>query len=77
MGYSCVQKGYKCYCPTLRHYFVSNDVAFFEATSFSLPSTVTSLGEVDDLLIYYVSLLVPTPAPILVKPPITHVYSRR
>ena len=42
VGYSHVQKGYRCYCPTLRHYFVSTDVAFFETTPFSLPSTVTS-----------------------------------
>ena len=36
VGYSRVQKGYKCYCLTLRRYFVSTDVAFFETTSFSL-----------------------------------------
>ena len=42
--YSRVQKGYRCYCPTLRRYFMSIDVAFFETTSFPLPSTVTSLG---------------------------------
>ena len=42
VGYSCVQKGYRCYCPTLRRYFVYKDVAFFETTLFSLPSTVTS-----------------------------------
>ena len=29
VGYSHVQKGYRCYCPTLRHYFVSTDVFFF------------------------------------------------
>ena len=27
--YSRVKKGYKCYCPTLRHYFMSIDVTFF------------------------------------------------
>ena len=52
-------------------------VTFFETTPFSLPSTVTSLGEDDGLLVYYVSLRVPTPSLILVKPPITQVYSRR
>ena len=41
VGYSHVQKGYTCYCPTLRRYFVSIDVAFFETTPFSLPSIVT------------------------------------
>ena len=28
VGYSRVQKGYKCYCPTLQRYFVSTDVTF-------------------------------------------------
>ena len=42
VGYSRVQKGYRCYCPTLRCSFVSTDVAFFEITLFSLSSTVTS-----------------------------------
>ena len=65
---------------------MSIDVAFFETTPFSLSSTVTSQAEDDDLLVYTVSLPVPTlaPAPILtaltlvpIKPPITQVYSRR
>ena len=76
VGYSHVKKGYRCYWPTLRRYFVYTGVAFFETTLFSLLSTIMSPGEVDDLLAYYVSLPVPTPAPILVKPPITQVYSR-
>ena len=76
VGYSRVRKGYRCYYPTLRRYFVSSGVAFFETTLFSLSSTITSPGEDEDLLFYYVSLLVPTPAPIPVKPPITQVYSR-
>ena len=64
-------------CPIIRRYFVSTDVAIFETTPFSFPSTVMSPGEDDDLLVYYVSLPVPTPTLILVKPPITWVYSRR
>ena len=77
MGYSRIQKWYRCYCPTLRRYFESTDIAFFKTTLFSLPSTVTSLGEDDDLLVYHVSLPVPIPAPIPVKPLITQVYSQR
>ena len=70
VGYSRIQKGYRCYCPTLRRYFMSTDVAFFETTPFSLLSIVMSSGEDDDLLVYYVSLPVPTLAPIPVTPPI-------
>ena len=49
------------------------DVAFFETTMFSLSSTVTSMGEDNVLLVYYVSLQIPTSALILVKSPITQV----
>ena len=65
-----------CYCLTLQCYFVSTDVAFFETTPFSLSFIVMSLGEDDDLLVYYVSLSVPTPTLIPVKSLITLVYSR-
>ena len=81
VGYSRVQKGYRCYCPTLRRYFVSTDVAFFETTPFSLPSTITSQGEEEDLLVYtFASPIVsPKPAsvPTQVKPLITQVYTWR
>ena len=65
---------------------MSIDVAFFETISFSLLSIVTSQVEDDDLLVYTVSLPVPSlsptpiftaPSPVPVKPPITQVYSRR
>ena len=62
VGYSRVQKGHRCYCPTLRRYFVSTDVTFFETTPFSLSSLVTSQGEGDDLSGYTISSPVP-PAP--------------
>ena len=55
LGYSHVLKGYRCYCPTLRRYFVFTDVAFFE--TISLSSTVTSQGEDDDLLVYFCFLI--------------------
>ena len=61
LGYSHIQKGYRCYCPPLRRYFVSIDVTFFETTPFSLSSTVTSQGGDDDLLVYSISS--PTLAP--------------
>ena len=55
---------------------MSTNVAFFETTLFSLSSTVLNQGEGDDLLVYYVSLLVPTSTSIPVQPPITQVYSK-
>ena len=73
VGYSRVQKGYRCYYSTLRRYLESTDLTFFETTPFSLSMVVISQGENDDLLVYVVSLPAPptpTPAPIPVKPPI-------
>ena len=52
LGYSRVQKGYRCYYPSLRRYLVSIDVTFLENVPFSLPPTHTSQGEDDDLLVY-------------------------
>ena len=66
VGYSRVQKGYRCYCPTLRRCFVSTDVTFFETTSFSLSSLIPSQGEDDDLSVYTIASPAPpapTPAP--------------
>ena len=42
LGYSQVQKGYKCYCFSLCRYMVSADVTFLENTHFSLDSIHTS-----------------------------------
>ena len=81
VGYSRVQKGYRCYCPTLRHYFVSTDVAFFETTPFSLPSTVTSQGEAKDLLVYTLTSPIvsfePASVHTQVNPHITQIYTQR
>ena len=80
VGYSCVKKGYRCYCPTLQCYFMSTNVAFFDTTPFSLPSTATSQGRKKIFLF----ILLPHPLSLsnmlvlaLVKPPITQVYTRR
>ena len=51
VGYFRVQKGYRCYCLTLRRYFAYTNVAFFDTTPFSLLSTITSQGEKEDLLV--------------------------
>ena len=85
VGYSRVQKGYACYCPTLQRYFVSTDVTIFETTPFSFSSPFTSQGEGDDILMYTISPPVPpaplapsapTSTPVPIKPPITQVYSQ-
>ena len=62
---------------------MSTDVAFFETTPFSLPSTVTSQGGEEDLLVYTLTSPIiscepaPVPAHTQVKPLITQVYARR
>ena len=76
LGYTRVQKGYRCYCPNLRRYQVSANVTFLENTSFSQDPIHTSQGEDDDLFVY--TFISPALAyvPPLTKPPITQVYSR-
>ena len=73
LGYSRVQKGYRCYCPSLGRYIVSVDVTFLENTPFTPSSSHSCQEEDDDLLIYTVTSSSSSPA----KPPITQVYSRR
>ena len=51
LGYSRVQKGYRCYSPNLNRYLVSADVTFLEHTPFFPSSGSTSQGEDDDLLV--------------------------
>ena len=41
-GHSRVQKGYRCYCPSLRRYLVSIDATFLKNVPFSSPLTPTS-----------------------------------
>ncbi|XP_025983399.1 uncharacterized protein [Glycine max] len=57
LGYSHLQKGYKCYSPTMRQYYMSTDVTFFEDTPFFSPSVdySSSLQEV---------LPIPSPCPL-------------
>ncbi|CAM8896855.1 unnamed protein product [Rhodiola kirilowii] len=82
LGYSRVQKGYRCYSPDLRRYVVSADVVFSERTPFS--SSAPRQGESDDdFLLYMFPTHTTPPAPVpplvppLVRPPILHTYFRR
>ena len=36
LGYSRLHKGYKCYSPSIKRYYMSTDVTFFENTPFFL-----------------------------------------
>ena len=77
LGYSRVQKGYRCYCPSLCRYLVSADVTFLENAPFSQDPIHTSKGEDDDLPVYTLASPALAPVPTQVKPPITQVHTRR
>ena len=77
LGYSRVQKRYRCYCPSLRRYLVFADVTFLENTSFSQDPIHTSQREDDDSLVYTLASPAPASNPPLTKLPITQVYARR
>jgi hypothetical protein len=83
LRYSHTQKGYRCYSPESRRYFVNVDVTFFESTSFfsspgqSLYSNLISNSEGESslssptLLIPLTSSLTPlTPSASLLNPPL-------
>ena len=53
------------------------DVKFFENVPFSSPSTHTSQGEADDLLVYTIASPMAPLVLASVKPPIAQVYTRR
>ena len=75
LSYSRIQKGYRCYCPSLRKYLVSAYIIFLENTSFSQDPIHASQGECDDLLVYTLASPAPASVPPLTKPPITQVYA--
>jgi hypothetical protein len=77
LGYSRLQKGYRCYCPSLNKYLVSADVTFLEATPYFQSSTPACQGEDDDLLVYTITSSEPVSEPDVAKPPILQVYSKR
>jgi len=82
LGYLRVQKGYRCFCPTLNRYLVSPDVTFFEDMSFSPSSSSSCQGENDNLFIYEITSPISSSTPsssvsLPSRPPITQVYSRQ
>ncbi|KAJ9672812.1 hypothetical protein PVL29_026160 [Vitis rotundifolia] len=87
LGYSRLQKGYRCFSTDLNKYLVSTDVVFSEDTSFfSSPTsspmvnsrpTVGQSSMVDsDVSLAHLATIVAVPTNP-VKPPIVQVYSRR
>jgi len=49
LGYSRTQKGYQCYSPSTRRFYISADVTFFEDTPFfASPTTTSSTTDVTD-----------------------------
>lgn len=84
LGYSRLQKGYRCYSPVLRRYIVSADVSFFETCPFfpSTPeepndnsSSQSFTPEVINLPIAPAPVSVPTP--VSTDTPALRVYQRR
>ena len=73
--YSRVQKGYRCYCPSLRRNLVSTNVTFLENASFSQDLIHTSQEEDDNFLVYTLASATPASMPPLTKPRITEVYT--
>lgn len=83
LGYSRLQKGYKCFSPTLNRYIVSRDVTFHENIPF-FPMTNCSNPRVSDDLLVYTIPAPESPSPCNstqreehTKPPIIHVYRRQ
>jgi len=76
LGYFRLQKGYRCYCPSLNKYLVSTDVTFLKATPYFQSSTPARQGEDDDLLVYTIASSKPVSELDPAKPPILQVYSR-
>ncbi|RVW29825.1 Retrovirus-related Pol polyprotein from transposon RE1 [Vitis vinifera] len=54
LGYSRLQKGYRCFSPDLNKYLVSTDVVFSEDTSFFSSPTSSESEEDEEWLVYQV-----------------------
>lgn len=62
LGYSRVQKGYRCYCPSKHRFYISADVTFFEDTPFfTLPVESEDISQV---------LPIPSLLPVIPSTPI-------
>ena len=75
LGYSRLQRGYRCYSPHINCYFISIDVTFFEDSSFS-SITRPSVPNVLSILLVLPSLDFPSPPTNVLTRPL-QVYSHR
>ncbi|GAU20885.1 hypothetical protein TSUD_120770 [Trifolium subterraneum] len=76
LGYSRIQKGYRCFCPQLQRYLVSADVTFFETCPFfaaSVPLDQNCTSN-DQAIPSVVPAPIDSPTP---SPPPLRVYQRR
>ena len=75
LGYSRLQRGYRCYSPDTHRYFVSADVTFFKNSSM-FPTTHPPSSDVISLPLLY-PVLDTSSVPPATPPRPLHVYTRR
>ena len=76
LGYSRLQRGYRCYSPDTKHYFISVDVTFFEDSSFFSSVVRPSASNVLSIPFALPSPDFPSPPPDVMPRPL-QVYTRR
>ena len=75
LGYSRLQRGYRCYSPDTNRYFISVDVTFFEDSSFFSSVVRSSALDVLSIPLVLPSPDFPSPPPDVVTRPL-QVYTR-
>ena len=76
LGYSRLQRNYRCYSPDTNRYFISADVTFFEDSSFFSSVVRPSAPDVLSIPLVLPSPDFPSPPPDVVTRPL-QVYTRR
>ena len=76
LGYSRLQRGYRCYSPNINRYFISIDVTFFEDSSFFSSTTRPLVSDVLSIPLVLPSPDFPSPPTDVVTRPL-QVYTCR